>query len=147
MAHALGMATDVSPPIISQLAKHSIGLTRLPPASKEYRIDSCTVSGYAIGTAASRAALTFMAVAMTYLSKLKSSASTHAHGKFKLKLVWPAHAQGKLSTYQFEKLAVLLLRLLEVLPANRLHVRARSAYHRIVQGPMSVNNMSRNSIS
>lgn len=89
MAHALGMATDSSPPIMSQLAKHSIGLTRLPPPSKEYLMDSCTVSGYAIGTAASSAAFTFSAVAMTYLLKSKSSApqlvSTDAHREsFKL---------------------------------------------------------------
>jgi hypothetical protein len=37
---AVGLATSMEPPNISQAAKHSIGRTRFPPAISEYRIDS-----------------------------------------------------------------------------------------------------------
>jgi hypothetical protein len=39
-ATQVGMATSSDPPNISQAAKHKTGRTRLPPAIKEYRMDS-----------------------------------------------------------------------------------------------------------
>mmetsp|Transcript_19346 Transcript_19346/g.49217 ORF Transcript_19346/g.49217 Transcript_19346/m.49217 type:complete len:263 (-) Transcript_19346:437-1225(-) len=45
MAHAVGMAAWMSPPTSSQAARVSAGRTRLPPASREYRMDSRRTSG------------------------------------------------------------------------------------------------------
>jgi hypothetical protein len=78
MAHALGMATSRLPPNISQAARHNAGRMRLPPASREYRMDLVTVSGYATGQAASSASFTWPAFFFMYSMNFSEATSPNA---------------------------------------------------------------------
>jgi hypothetical protein len=69
MATAVGTAREGSPPAREQDARHKIGRILLPPARREYLIDSLSISGFSGPNEKLRASSTTFLVSVRYFSK------------------------------------------------------------------------------